>query len=97
MPEMPLEHAPGAQELTAEKLARDFHNTYEALAPHYGYDTRKDTREFDPTTANGRLMIAVCGHILDTHFAELAVMTAYADKLADALPGAIAEQYEMIE
>jgi hypothetical protein len=43
-----------------EKLARRFHETYERLAPSFGYETRTETRQFDPTTPNGRLMIAVC-------------------------------------
>lgn len=43
-----------------EKLARKFHDTYERLAPNFGYETREDTKQFDPTTSNGRLMIAVC-------------------------------------
>lgn len=49
----------------AEKLARIFHKTYERLAPQFGYETRQETREFDPESANGRLMTAVCAEILD--------------------------------
>jgi hypothetical protein len=45
-------------------LARLFHDTYERLAPSFGYETRKDTRTFDPTTPNGRLMVVVCGEVL---------------------------------
>jgi hypothetical protein len=45
---------------SGEALARRFHETYERLAPSFGYETRQETREFDPTTPNGRLMIAVC-------------------------------------
>jgi len=48
-------------------LARDFHDFYEQLAPAYGYETRVDTRSFDPTTPNGRLMIAVCQKIMDRY------------------------------
>lgn len=48
----------------AEAMARKFHEAYERLAPAYGYTTREDTREFDPTSPNGRLMIAVCGELL---------------------------------
>jgi hypothetical protein len=48
----------------AEKLARLFHVTYERLAPQFGYETRQDTRAFDPESANGRLMIAVCESII---------------------------------
>ena len=43
----------------AVELARKFHETYERLAPQYGYETRRDTREFDPSSPNGRLMCAV--------------------------------------
>ncbi len=41
-----------------------FHDTYEKLAPEYGYETRPDTKQFDPRTPNGRLMIAVCETVL---------------------------------
>ena len=47
----------------SEKLARQFHEIYERLAPDFGYETRKDTREFDPNSQNGRLMIAVTDEI----------------------------------
>lgn len=51
------------QRTPAELLALRFHETYERLAPQFGYETRPDTKAFDPTTPNGRLMIAVCGEI----------------------------------
>lgn len=44
-------------------LAVLFHHTYEKLAPESGYETRKETRVFDPESPNGRLMIAVCAEI----------------------------------
>lgn len=44
-----------------EEITRLFHDTYERLAPEYGYETRKDTKEFDPESPNGKLMTAVCG------------------------------------
>lgn len=44
----------------AVAVARRFHETYERLAPQFGYETRAETRAFDPDSANGRLMIAVC-------------------------------------
>jgi len=47
----------------SEELARKFHEAYERLAPSFGYETRKETRDFDPTSANGMLMIAVCGEL----------------------------------
>ncbi len=63
-----LAHAPAtSSEQGAEQLAITFHNIYERLAPDFGYETRKETRDFDPTTPNGRLMIAVCREILQYH------------------------------
>jgi hypothetical protein len=44
---------------TTANLARKFHETYERLAPEFGYETRTETREFDPESPNGQLMIAV--------------------------------------
>lgn len=41
-------------------LAIKFHETYERLAPEFGYETRPDTKVFDPESKNGRLMVAVC-------------------------------------
>lgn len=41
-----------------EQLAQEFHDTYESLAPQFGYETRTDTRSFDPRSSNGQLMIA---------------------------------------
>ena len=45
--------------MTPEMLARYFHHTYERLAPSFGYETRIDTRDFDPESKNGKLMCAV--------------------------------------
>lgn len=50
-------------EREALALAIRFHETYERLAPSFGYETRPDTKAFDPTTPNGRLMVAVCGEL----------------------------------
>lgn len=57
---------PGDTQLDAKglALARLFHAEYERLAPQFGYETRTETREFDPQSANGRLMTAVCSSIL---------------------------------
>jgi hypothetical protein len=44
----------------AKKMARRIHEIYERRAPEFGYETRVETREFDPLTPNGRLMVAVC-------------------------------------
>jgi hypothetical protein len=46
------------------ELAILFHETYERLAPSFGYETRTDTRVFDPESKNGKLMVAVCGELL---------------------------------
>lgn len=51
--------------MKAEELAVLFHDTYERLAPSFGYTTRPDTREFNPASSNGKLMIAVCGEVLN--------------------------------
>jgi hypothetical protein len=52
-----------AQVEQGECLARKFHNLYEELAPQFGYETRPDTKGFDPTSPNGKLMIAVCSRL----------------------------------
>ncbi len=49
---------------TPDHWARLFHETYERLAPSFGYETRKDTTDFDPHSNNGRLMIAVCSEVV---------------------------------
>jgi hypothetical protein len=45
-------------------LAELFHNTYESLAPKYGYETKEETKEFSEHTPNGKLMIETCHQIL---------------------------------
>jgi hypothetical protein len=45
-------------------LATRFHETYERLAPAFGYETRPDTKVFDPESKNGRLMVAVCAELM---------------------------------
>ena len=47
-----------------ESLARLFHDTYERLAPDFGYVTRAETRKFDPSSPNGKLMITVCEEVM---------------------------------
>lgn len=51
--------------MSNEEIARLFHDTYERLAPEFGYETRKDTKQFDPNSPNGKLMVAVCGHVAE--------------------------------
>lgn len=50
----------------AEALAQRFHETYERLAPSFGYETREASAKpwADVPDQNKRLMIAVCGEIL---------------------------------
>ena len=50
----------------AEKLAQQFHETYERLAPAYAYKTREASAVpwQDVPENNKRLMIAVCREIL---------------------------------
>jgi len=51
----------------AESLAKAFHETYERLAPSYGYETRKESAKpwSEVPEKNKRLMIAVCSEILN--------------------------------
>lgn len=53
-------------ETLALALAVKFHDVYERLAPRFGYETRPDTKKFNPDTPNGKLMIAVCAELLNT-------------------------------
>jgi len=74
-----------------QKLASIFHDTYEALAPAYGYETRKETRDFDPKSPNGKLMIAVCEFIIKTEIDTLITQThqqtiAEVVRIAESLP-----------
>lgn len=54
------------RKVTAEGLAQQFHETYERLAPSFGYETRKASAKpwSDVPEQNKRLMIAVCAEIL---------------------------------
>lgn len=52
--------------MTPEELARLFHDTYERLAPHFGYETRRASAvpwEQVPKE-NRALMVAVCSEVL---------------------------------
>ena len=82
----------------SEQLARKFHEIYERLAPSFGYETRTETRAFEPTTPNGRLMIAVTDEIedelqrrIDELTAENAILTA---ELAELNNKAVFIQFE---
>jgi len=52
-------HPPLTPRPTVIDIVHQFHDTYERLAPSFGYETREETREFDPESPNGKLMIAV--------------------------------------
>ncbi len=54
--------------MTAEQLAQLFHETYERLAPQFGYETRKESAKpwADVPEQNKQLMIAVAGEVLVT-------------------------------
>ncbi len=69
----------------AREAAIKFHETYERLAPEFGYETRPDTKAFDPESANGKLMIAVCGEVLATATAKIEQQTAEIKRLTNAL------------
>jgi len=62
-----------------EQIARLFHDTYERLAPQYGYETRKETRAFDPASPNGRLMISVCSEVTSSLRSHLSTALAERD------------------
>lgn len=49
---------------TLEETARRFHDAYEKFAPSFGYVTNLATREFDPRSPNGRLMVATVRYVL---------------------------------
>jgi hypothetical protein len=52
--------------MTAEELARLFHETYERLAPEYQYETREDSAvPWDEVPEDNKaLMIATCTEVL---------------------------------
>ena len=63
----------GTTENSALDLASRFHETYERLAPQYGYETRLDTRAFDPASKNGKLMVAACAEIIEQDTTDLSL------------------------
>ena len=52
-------------------LAERFHALYEEIAPLYYYETRKETRKWDPESPNGKLMIATCNGVMGPVIAVL--------------------------
>ena len=65
-----------ATDITPENVARAFHEAYERLAPAFGYETRLETRAFDPLSPNGQLMISVAREALPSLSARLAEVEA---------------------
>ena len=51
--------------ISAIKLAVTFHEVYERLAPKFGYKTKEETKIFNASTPNGKLMIEVCREMQD--------------------------------
>lgn len=69
--------------MKAEDLARYFHQTYENLAPHYGYETRKASAVpwAQVPENNRRLMIAVCESVLHRLAAKYETLDARGEVL----------------
>lgn len=70
----------------ARELAAKFHETYERLAPSFGYETRPDAKAFDADSANGKLMTAVCGEIKSL-IETKAFQAGFQRGLAEGIPG----------
>lgn len=81
-----------------EKIAQKFHDTYEFLAPEYGYITKEETREWDSESPNGKLMIAtvkavMCGLVNRLEEGEKAKTEI--DRLTELLVAAQEEKQEV--
>lgn len=52
--------------MTPDELAQRFHETYERLAPDFGYETRRESAVpwDDVPAGNKALMTAVCAELL---------------------------------
>lgn len=61
-----IDGMPAAPAPSPEELAREFHETYERLAPEFGHETRKESAKpwSEVPEKNKRLMIAVCAALL---------------------------------
>lgn len=60
----------------AEMLAKLFHDTYERLAPQFGYETRKESAKpwAEVPENNRNLMTAVCAEVMSRHAAEIHIL-----------------------
>lgn len=54
-----------------KKITLEFHKVYEELAPQFGYETRKDTKDFDFNSDNGKLMYATVEKVVEPILNEL--------------------------
>jgi hypothetical protein len=61
-----------AEQSDAEQVAQRFHETYERLAPDFGYRTREASAKpwTEVPEQNRAPMIAVCAELLDSQFIE---------------------------
>jgi hypothetical protein len=57
--------------VTTQEIAEYFHNEYEALAPSFGYETRPETRKFNPSSNNGCLMLSVADRVAEKYIRPL--------------------------
>jgi hypothetical protein len=66
-------------QLTPELLARTFHESYEQLAPSFGYDTRDDSRQpwEQVPEQNRKLMVATAEAVI----AKLGLITSRPDSM----------------
>jgi hypothetical protein len=64
----------------ALKWATLFHETYEANAPRFGYETWRNSRRFDPDSNNGKLMLLVCSKVVEVAQAENAALRERAEE-----------------
>ena len=68
---------PATGNVGAETVARQFHDAYERLAPSFGYETRPETRAFDPESPNGKLMTAVCAELFAHGLEDVPAVSNY--------------------
>jgi hypothetical protein len=55
----------GSLRLTPDVLAEALHYFYESFKPQFGFEASPGYSPFDPHSANGRLMLAVCVKVLE--------------------------------
>lgn len=85
-----------------EDLAKLFHDVYEKLAPAYGYETRKETRTFDPESKNGKLMIAVAHEVRTRVIEKLAnqsaayLLQSHRNALYDSMPVGEVDAFDLL-